>query len=601
MPAPRNFSYSHDFDGNGFVYWMGTNRSTTPWSNPGKPSCHAPTSCLNFTRASGDSVTSTASCVAEVTFSVCYTAPVPDAWWQVDLGEHLRFQLRDYTLRDGENYFREMISNWVLQASNDQLHWMALATYVNNTAIATPNSSATFRNVDGFRRESDIGYRYFRIVQIGRNLDGSYYLNLSGMELYGLLYSESPFLVCVCVYVRVCARVCLGGSWRSVRVRGCLCTCLCGSVCSVCPLTILILITLCCPAPADAGDPCANINCGFFGTCSHETKGKCVCNPGYLGDRCLSSPGACPIILLVVASDVTIVIIVNMRLEQTACNRVFCFHPPCPCVESRRTSFTYQHDFDTNGLMYYLGTDLNRTTTWINPETRGFVRTNRSSDLAGVPRNQSRCILDLLPQQCETNSDVNAWWLLDMSPVYLVQLTGYTLRDGSNASHTMIRYFVFQGSKDGRVWETIGGSHSNDKSIKEPYGSSTWLVDRTPAFRYLRVTQTDRNAGGTYFLSLSGLELYGTLYGAVASPSHFHIHTAGPCAVRAAMCVGYVRVCQCVTECVTDWFSCGCTPACRPQRRVCLGELRQQRRVHKRRHLLLLPWLLGVVLPKCRW
>lgn len=229
------------------------------------------------------------------------------------------------------------------------------------------------------------------------------------------------------------------------------------------------------PPPSGVADPCSIINCGLYGWCDHTTNGTCRCVPGFQGVRCLSSP------------------------------------------ESRRRSFVYSGtDFDSNGLMYYLATGLN-TTTWANPETRGYVATHRSSNFPGTSDNDSRCALSLYPVLCETNSDpLGAWWTLDMSE-YVVQLTGYSLRDGCNTTRTMLRYFVFYGSVDGRVYSVIGDSHQNDRGILTPFGSYTWIVPRTQAFRYFKVLQTDRNAGGTYFLSLSGIELYGTLYGACLS------------------------------------------------------------------------------------
>ncbi len=75
-----------------------------------------------------------------------------------------------------------------------------------------------------------------------------------------------------------------------------------------------------------------------------------------------------------------------------------------------------------------------------------------------------------------------------------------------------LSWFTFQGSVDGLKWDTIG-KHLNDDSIAEPFGSATWTIPRTKAYRYFQVQQLDRNDGGTFFLSLSGIELFGTLYG----------------------------------------------------------------------------------------
>lgn len=187
---------------------------------------------------------------------------------------------------------------------------------------------------------------------------------------------------------------------------------------------------------------------------------------------------------------------------------------PTPFPESRRKSFIYSSDFDHNGVLYYLGTNLN-TSSWENPANRHLASTSWSSSPSGQTIANSICILDLSPSECETGGNlVQPWWVIDLTPAYRVQLTAYSLRDGSNSSDTMIRNFEFQGSNDAKTWTILDGHHVLDESIYQPLGTATWFPKRTAAYRYFRVLMLDRNAGGTFFLSLSGIELYGTLYGA---------------------------------------------------------------------------------------
>lgn len=75
------------------------------------------------------------------------------------------------------------IPNWVHTAC-------PVCRYFNDTSILGPLSAATFRGIGIARRDIDIGYRMFRIFQTRANARGSEYLNLSGMELYGLLFGE---------------------------------------------------------------------------------------------------------------------------------------------------------------------------------------------------------------------------------------------------------------------------------------------------------------------------------------------------------------------------------------------------------------------------
>jgi hypothetical protein len=185
------------------------------------------------------------------------------------------------------------------------------------------------------------------------------------------------------------------------------------------------------------------------------------------------------------------------------------------CSESRRKSFSHVQDFDDNGMLFYLGTHLNGS-AWRNPSSLGFVTAFRSSDLPSQANATANCIFERLPSLCITGSFENSWWVIDMTPAYRVQLTGFSLRDGTNSSRTMIRNFVMQSSNDGIVWQDVSRRYRNDVSVKAPESSAFFAITRTNAFRYFRVLQTDRNAGGTFFLSLSGIEFFGTLYGETA-------------------------------------------------------------------------------------
>ncbi len=78
-------------------------------------------------------------------------------------------------------------------------------------------------------------------------------------------------------------------------------------------------------------------------------------------------------------------------------------------AESRRKSFRHASDFDKEGILYYLGTNLN-TSTWQNPADRGIVTVARSSSPTGLPTEQQTCILDLVPSDCQTGSDQSARW-----------------------------------------------------------------------------------------------------------------------------------------------------------------------------------------------
>ena len=85
--------------------------------------------------------------------------------------------------------------------------------------------------------------------------------------------------------------------------------------------------------------------------------------------------------------------------------------------------------------------------------------------------------------------------------------------------------FFSQVSKDGVNWTTLR-DHIDDHSLNEPGSTSTWKVDVPPTerqgWRHIRIQQNGKNASGqTHYLSVSGLELYGTVHGVCEELGNF--------------------------------------------------------------------------------
>lgn len=72
-------------------------------------------------------------------------------------------------------------------------------------------------------------------------------------------------------------------------------------------------------------------------------------------------------------------------------------------------------------------------------------------------------------------------------------------------------------SKDGINWVTLK-THKDDTSLNEPGSTATWTLtppeDEKQGWRHIKIQQTGRNASGqTHYLSVSGMEIYGTVNG----------------------------------------------------------------------------------------
>lgn len=80
-----------------------------------------------------------------------------------------------------------------------------------------------------------------------------------------------------------------------------------------------------------------------------------------------------------------------------------------------------------------------------------------------------------------------------------------------------LRSWQFQVSKDGINWVTLK-THKDDTSLNEPGSTATWPLtppeDEKQGWRHIKIQQTGRNASGqTHYLSVSGMEIYGTVNG----------------------------------------------------------------------------------------
>ncbi|KAJ8975323.1 hypothetical protein NQ317_008309 [Molorchus minor] len=179
-------------------------------------------------------------------------------------------------------------------------------------------------------------------------------------------------------------------------------------------------------------------------------------------------------------------------------------------------TFKHSHDFDENGLVYFIGTNGKTSSEWINPGQYGLV-TVTSSDGRNLPYGRVEDILSRDPSalNCHTNDDKRAWFSIDLG-VYIIP-TAYTLRHARGYGRSALRNWHFQMSRDGQMWTTLY-AHSLDMSLNDPGSTATWPLevptDEYQGWRHVRIQQAGKNASGqTHYLSLSGFEIYGQVTG----------------------------------------------------------------------------------------
>ncbi|KAM9651976.1 E3 ubiquitin-protein ligase HECTD1 isoform 18-T18 [Morphnus guianensis] len=184
--------------------------------------------------------------------------------------------------------------------------------------------------------------------------------------------------------------------------------------------------------------------------------------------------------------------------------------------EGQTFVFRHQHDFDENGIIYWIGTNAKTAYEWVNPAAYGLVVVT-SSEGRNLPYGRLEDILsrDSSALNCHTNDDKNAWFAIDLG-LWVIP-SAYTLRHARGYGRSALRNWVFQVSKDGQNWTTLY-THVDDCSLNEPGSTATWPLDppkdEKQGWRHVRIKQMGKNASGqTHYLSLSGFELYGTVNG----------------------------------------------------------------------------------------
>ncbi|KRT81883.1 hypothetical protein AMK59_5650 [Oryctes borbonicus] len=178
--------------------------------------------------------------------------------------------------------------------------------------------------------------------------------------------------------------------------------------------------------------------------------------------------------------------------------------------------FKHNHDFDENGIIYFIGTNGKTCSEWVNPAQYGLVIVT-SSDGRNLPYGRVEDVLsrDTSALNCHTNDDKRSWFSIDLG-MYVIP-SAYTLRHARGYGRSALRNWSFQMSRDGISWTTLY-THSDDTSLNEPGSTSTWPIEVSQeeyqGWRHVRIQQNGKNASGqTHYLSLSGFEIYGQVTG----------------------------------------------------------------------------------------
>ncbi|TNV72110.1 hypothetical protein FGO68_gene17155 [Halteria grandinella] len=189
---PTEFIYEYDFDENGALYFLGSFGKKRLWQNP-----HQIGQVQSFASSIG---AGTVDLFVGRVATNSRTQNEPFSYFGVDLGEGRALLPTCYTIRN-RNSTTHVLMNWHFEGSNDKVNWVILdrRIYLTNPSgtndadleeerklLKQKGAASTWGvDTDVYREVGFEGYRFFRIIQVGKNSSGSDNLALSGFELYG--------------------------------------------------------------------------------------------------------------------------------------------------------------------------------------------------------------------------------------------------------------------------------------------------------------------------------------------------------------------------------------------------------------------------------
>ncbi|KAF4686600.1 E3 ubiquitin-protein ligase HTD1 [Perkinsus olseni] len=176
--SPISFLHTRDFGAFGTLAWLGS-RAQTEWKDPFSDlaEIRATTSgTANYRDLAGAIGREKRFFEADEYFRLDEGHP---SWIQIDLGEERELKITGYCLRSSIAA-GEFLMNWYMFGSVNGELWDVLDKHSNCKELLGDGRTGYFP-VDGVEG----GYRYFRLMQFGKNSSGTDVLTCAGIDFYG--------------------------------------------------------------------------------------------------------------------------------------------------------------------------------------------------------------------------------------------------------------------------------------------------------------------------------------------------------------------------------------------------------------------------------
>ncbi len=214
-------------------------------------------------------------------------------------------------------------------------------------------------------------------------------------------------------------------------------------------------------------------------------------------------------------------------------------------------TFKYQSDFDTNGLIFWIGCGYGTRSaeTWQNPAEHGLVRMDSSPLVDKLPNPSAPlwAACGRTAVRCLTKPCMDTYISFDFGSGVYIHPSCYTLRHYSSMNGEALRDWQLLASNDRKHWDILD-SRTADTSLNEKGATKTFVIPAAgstaavsaataaataqalltgtapplvPAsiglhagkrYRQFKIYLTGKNSSGHSFLALSGFEIYGVIY-----------------------------------------------------------------------------------------
>jgi hypothetical protein len=172
------------FDGNGYLYYIGTNKLTDPWKNPSE------TGKILITA----STVHPATYYANIHNVACHDKPqffytdnykVEEQWVKIDLLKNKPIIPKSYSLHSAITGGWYALRNWEFQGSTDDVTWVVLREHRDDLSLTNNKESPTSWDITTF---NNVPFRYFRIYSKSTQERKNYFISLGGFEVHGKVH-----------------------------------------------------------------------------------------------------------------------------------------------------------------------------------------------------------------------------------------------------------------------------------------------------------------------------------------------------------------------------------------------------------------------------